>query len=79
MSIIKLWRGDECAIVEAGSEADATMRGLGFGDDAESELADWPLKATSPAEYIEQHGEDEDPSEIVAARLELARKLVDAE
>jgi hypothetical protein len=40
---------------------------------------EWPLKSTTPAEYIELHGETEDPSATIAARLELARKLVAAE
>jgi hypothetical protein len=40
---------------------------------------EWPLRSTSPAEYIEQHGEDPEPSETVAARLELARRLIAAE
>lgn len=81
MALITLYRGEDEAIVEAGSQSEADLRDLGFGDttSAPSAKTTWPLKSTTPAEYIEQHGEDEELSDTVAERLALARELVAAE
>lgn len=45
---------------------------------AERVAKTWPLK-TPPADYLEQHAEDDDPSDLVAERLALARELVETE
>lgn len=88
---VQLERGDEIVTCRRGSPMVATYQSIGFtlldkevadpkpAPASEPEVEEWPLKSTTPAEYIEQHGEDVDPSDTVAARLALARKLVAAE
>ncbi len=45
---------------------------------SEEEREEWPLQ-TSPAEYLERYGGEEDVSETVENRLDLARELVSEE
>jgi len=83
----ELVNGHESVNVTAGGEDEAYWRSLGYAPEWDegsepaprvAELAEWPLKST-PAEYLELHKDDEEVSDFVAERMELARKLVGGE